>query len=327
MIITQTPLRISFVGGGSDLESFYKHSYGAVVSTTINKYIYITVNKKFDDMIRASYSRTEIVECAEDIAHELIRESLKLNKISNGIEITSIADIPSSGTGLGSSSTYTVGLLNALRAYKGKVSSSEWLAKNACKIEIEKCNQPIGKQDQYASAYGGFNFIKFEPDGNVKVEPILISTKTKNALNSNLLMLYTGLTRSASNILSEQNKNTNTQQNKRLVLRQMVQLAEEMRSVLSTGDLSRFGELLDLNWELKTKLASGISNPTIDKWYNTAKKSGALGGKILGAGGGGFLLLYAPKSRHAKIIKSLPDLVHMPFSFEDDGSKIIFIKD
>ncbi|MFZ5424778.1 MAG: GHMP kinase [Patescibacteria group bacterium] len=327
MIITQTPLRISFVGGGSDLASFYKHSYGAVVSTSIDKYIYITVNKKFDSKIRASYSRTEMVDNVSDLQHQLIREALKLTGVKNGIEITSISDIPSTGTGLGSSSSYTVGLINSLRAYNNKISSSAYLAEKACQIEIEKCGEPIGKQDQYAAAYGGLNYIKFNSDGTVDVSPILISNKVKNKLQDNLLMLYTGITRSASKILENQSRNVQGEDTKKIILRQMVQLAEEMRLVLAEGNLSKFGNLLDINWELKKQLAGGISTPIIDEWYKKAKNAGALGGKILGAGGGGFLLLYAPKSRHPEIQNALKDLKSIPIKFENDGSKIIFIKE
>jgi D-glycero-alpha-D-manno-heptose-7-phosphate kinase len=326
MIISRTPLRISFVGGGSDLASFYKHSYGAVISTTIDKYIYITVNKKFDNKIRVSYSKTEIVDSVGDIEHQLVRESLKEVKISNGIEITSISDIPSSGTGLGSSSSYTVGLLNALHAYTNRISSSAYLAETSCKIEIDKCKEPIGKQDQYAAAYGGLNLIRFNPDESVIVEPIICKPETRQDLQKNMLMLYTGLTRSSSKILTAQKKNTEDMQASKLVLRQMVQLAEEMKKVLEKGNLSDFGYLLDVNWNLKKALAKGISTDQIDLWYETAKSHGALGGKILGAGGGGFLLLYAPKSRHKDIINSLPDLMPTKFSFEPYGSRIIFIR-
>ncbi len=325
MIISRTPLRISFVGGGSDLASFYKQSYGAVVSTAIDKYIYITVNQKFDNKIRVSYSKTEMVDKVGELKHELVREALKVLKIKGGVEITSISDIPSSGTGLGSSSAYTVGVLNALRAYLHKVSSPDYLAEKACEIEIERCGQPIGKQDQYAISFGGFNYIRFNPDGSVVVEPITCSPKTKRNLEANLLMLYTGLTRSSSSILSEQKINTVRDPQNQLVLQQMVQLAEKMRVSLVEGKLKEFGRLLDMNWRLKKTLARGISTSKIDRWYKIAQSKGALGGKILGAGGGGFLLLYAPKKYHADIIKALPKLRPLEFSFEPSGSSIIFI--
>jgi len=322
MIISKTPLRCSFCGGGSDLPSFYKKYPGAVVSVAIDKYIYITVNKKFDDLIRASYSRTEFVKKPGDLKHELIKEVLLLLNIHKGIEITSISDIPSKGTGLGSSSTYTVGLLNALYAFKGKFSSAKKLAEKACRIEIDRCKKPIGKQDQYAVAFGNLNYIQFNTDGSVSVDPIICPVKER--LQKNLLLLYTGITRSSSSILTMQNKKHKRNEED---LRWMVTIARRMKKVLEDGDLKRFGQLLDDNWQLKKKLAGGISNRRIDKWYEIAKENGAIGGKICGAGGGGFLLLYASERDHEKIIKALPELRNIPFSFESEGSKIIYYED
>jgi len=324
MIISRTPLRISFTGGGSDLASYYKYKVGAVVSTAINKYIYITVNKKFDKLIRASYSITEFAKTPKKLKHELIREALLLLGLDGGIEITSISDIPSKGTGLGSSSTYIVGLLNALYAFRGKYISSESLAKQACYIEIEKCKKPIGKQDQYAAAYGNLNFIQFNPDDTVSVDPIICRKETKMRLQENLLMLYTGLTRSSSSILKEQNKSTISSSSKRDTLFQMVELAKELKKSLEQNKLDKFGDLLHQNWQLKKQMAEGISNKKIDEWYKKARKNGAIGGKILGAGGGGFLLLYAPKNTHQKICSALSDLCPIDFIFEPEGSKIIY---
>lgn len=322
MIISKTPLRISFVGGGSDLPSYYLNRGGAVVSTTINKYIYVTVNKKFDNQIRASYSITEFAKHPDKIRNELIRESLKLTGIYSGIEITSIADIPSK-TGLGSSSSYTVGLLNALNAYRGVYTSPKELADSACEVEINLCGHPIGKQDQYAAAYGGLNLIEFNTDGTINVSPIIIKPSSLHRLENNLLLMYTGLTRSTSTILKEQNKNNKTNQKSVSSLKEMVNLARELRTALSRHNLKKFGEILDANWELKKKLSSRISNPKIDRWYQTAKKNGAIGGKLLGAGGGGFLLFYAPVNKHNKIIKSLPKLQPIEFEFDSTGSSII----
>lgn len=324
MIISRTPLRISFAGGGSDLASFYKHQAGAVVSTAINKYIYITVNKKFDDLIRASYSITEFAKSPKKLKHELIREALLFLKIYKGIEITSISDIPSKGTGLGSSSTYIVGLLNALYAFKGEYASSEKLAKEACHIEIGKCRKPIGKQDQYVAAFGNFNYIQFNPDDSVSVNPIICKKETKLKLAENLLMFYTGLTRSSSSILESQNRETEFNSSKRSILSQMADIAGEMKKSLEDNNLKKFGELLHENWELKKKMCTGISNGRIDKWYKLAREKGAVGGKILGAGGGGFLLLYASKHRHAGIRSALSNLRLMPFEFESEGSRIIY---
>jgi D-glycero-alpha-D-manno-heptose-7-phosphate kinase len=327
MIISRTPLRISFVGGGSDLPAFYQQEAGAVVSTAINKYIYITVNPKFDGQIRASYSRTEIVSHANELKHELIREALKMVRIDGGIEITSISDIPSRGTGLGSSSTYTVGLLNALYAYRNYFAGSERLAREACMIEIERCGKPIGKQDQYIAAYGGLKFIRFNSDENVFVDPIVCAPETRERLQEGLLLLYTGLVRSADDILCEQSHNTQTDEEKRAGLRRMVDLAEQMREALLCNDLGGFGEVLHAGWTEKRKLASGITKPCIDEWYERARAHGAIGGKILGAGGGGFLLLYAPPERHPEICEALPELRPIDFGFSQQGSKLIYVEE
>lgn len=326
MIIARTPLRISFAGGGSDLPAFYKHEPGAVLSTAINKYIYITVNRKFDGKIRASYSITEIVDTVEELNHELIREALNLVKPPLGIEITSISDIPSQGTGLGSSSTYTVGLLNSLYSHIGRQVGAERLAQEACLIEIERCKKPIGKQDQYIAAYGGLQFIRFNPDESVFVDPVICAPETKTKLQHSLLMLYTGLTRSADRILEEQKSNTENDSEKRSRLRRMTKLAEELRDAIVNGDLDGFGEVLHQGWMEKRRLASGISNPKIDEWYQIARIHGAIGGKILGAGGGGFLLLYAHPESFPDIMRALPELKPVAFKLEPQGSKIIYVE-
>ncbi len=327
MIISRTPLRISFAGGGSDLAAFYRHEPGAVVSTAINKYIYINVNRKFDKKIRASYSVTEIVDSIQDLRHELIREALRMVELDGGIEITSISDIPSSGTGLGSSSTYTVGLLNSLYAYRGRRASAERLAREACEIEIERCGKPIGKQDQYIAAYGGFQFIQFCPDDTVCVDPIICKPETKKSLEQSLLLLFTGMTRAADGILHEQQSNTERNRDNRAILREMTRLANELKEALCENDLDSFGNILHEGWLLKQKLASGISSARINSWYNTARAHGAIGGKILGAGGGGFLLLYAPPARHAEIQAALSELRAIPFHLEPQGSKIIYVEE
>ncbi len=327
MIISRTPLRISFAGGGSDLPAYYEHEPGMVVSTTIDKYIYINVNRKFDHKIRASYSVTEIVDTVAELKHELIREALRMTGLDGGIEITSISDIPSQGTGLGSSSTYTVGLLNALYAYMGQHVGAERLAREACRIEIEICGKPIGKQDQYIAAYGGLKATQFNPDGSVFVDPIICDRRTREALQAGLLLFYTGLTRSADAILQEQKANTESDAARRQALRRMVQLAADLRDALCRNDLRSFGEVLHEGWLEKKKLAAGISNPAIDHWYEEARRQGAIGGKISGAGGGGFLLLYAPPERHKAIIRALPELRPVPFRFEPQGSKIIYVEE
>jgi len=324
MIISRTPLRISFAGGGSDLPAFYTGEAGAVVGTAINKYIYITVNKKFDNRIRASYSITEFVDKPRELKHELIREALGLLEIDGGIEITSISDIPSSGTGLGSSSTYTVGLLNALYAFQGKWVSPEKIASEACHIEIYLCKKLIGKQDQYLAAYGGFNYLQFDPDCKVRIEPIICRKETRDRIQNNLLLLYTGINRSADKILKVQDRETKNNGKKKKILRQMAELARDLKKAVEKNQAETFGEILDANWELKKQMAPGISTGRIDQWYQTAKRNGAVGGKILGAGGGGFLLLYAPRENHDRICEGLPELKRIPFAFEPEGSKIIY---
>jgi D-glycero-alpha-D-manno-heptose-7-phosphate kinase len=327
VIVSRTPLRVSFVGGGSDLSSFYREEPGAVLTTAIDKYIYINVNRKFDHKIRASYSVTEIVDHVEELRNELIREALQLVNVREGIEVTSISDIPSEGTGLGSSSTYTVGLLNALHAYTGLHAGAERLAQESSHIEIDLCRKPIGKQDQYIAAYGGLQYIQFNPDESVFVDPVICTRETKNRLQDRLLMLYTGLTRSADAVLSEQKANTESGQEGRQRLRAMTGLARDLREALCRDDLDSFGDILHQGWELKRGLASKISNSQIDEWYSRARQRGALGGKILGAGGGGFLLLYAPPERHEEILAGLPELRLMPFRFELQGSKIIYVEE
>lgn len=326
MIISRTPLRISFVGGGTDLPAFYRHEPGAVVSTAIDKYIFINVNKKFDEKIRASYSITEIVDRAADLKHELIREALAMLQLSGGIEITSISDIPSEGTGLGSSSSYTVGLLNALYAFAGRHAGAERLARESCHIEIDLCGKPIGKQDQYIAAYGGLQYIQFNPDGSVYVDPIICEADTKVELQRRLLLLYTGVTRPAARVLEEQQANTENA-SQRASMRFVVGLAEHLRDALCRDDLDSFGEIMHEGWLLKKQLASGISNERIDELYWRARQHGAIGGKILGAGGGGFLLLYAPVERHAALRAALCDLRVVPFKFEPQGSKIIYVEE
>ena len=325
MIISRTPLRISFVGGGSDIYSFYHHSPGGVVSTAINKYIYISLNKQFDGRILVNYSKTEIVTKVSDIENNLVREALKLTGVEGGIHINSIADVPSEGTGMGSSSSYIVGLLNALYAYQGKHVNAEKLAAQACQIEIDILKKPIGKQDQYIAAYGGFQYIKFNPNESVYVDPIICMPETKKILEKRLLLFYTGLTRSADPILAKQKSNMSSQKTKRQTMEQMVMLAEKMQTALNDNKLDTFGEMLHENWILKTQMADGVTNPKIDAWYNTALKNGAIGGKLLGAGGGGFLLFYAPEEKHAKIIDALSGLIYQEFTFEPQGSKIIFV--
>jgi len=318
---------MSFVGGGSDLSAYYEQEAGAVVSTAIDKYIYITVNRKFDRKVRASYSVTEIVDGIDNLKHELIREALKLVGIDGGIEITSISDIPSEGTGLGSSSTYTVGLLEALYAYTGRHVGAERLAREACEIEIERCGKPIGKQDQYIAAYGGLQYLRFNPDESVYVDPVTCGRDVKLRFQQRLLLLYMGMTRSASMILTEQKSNTARSTASRASLKKMVDMATLLRACLLRDDLDDIGPIMNEAWLEKKKLATTISTTRIDALYERALQSGAAGGKVLGAGGGGFLLLYANPEHHDGILKALPGLRAVPFRFEPQGSKIIYVED
>ncbi|HXJ84540.1 MAG TPA: GHMP kinase [Candidatus Methylomirabilis sp.] len=327
MVISRTPLRLSFVGGGSDLPAFYRRQPGALVSTAISKYIYIAVNKKFDRKIRASYSVTEIVDHVDELKHELIREALRLVGLEGGIEITSISDIPSEGTGLGSSGSYTVGLLKALYGYVGRHVGAERLAREACHIEIDICRKPIGKQDQYIAAYGGLQYVQFNSDESVFVDPVICSPGTKQDLQRMLLLFYTGLTRSADDVLAEQRRNTETREDVRRALEAMVTQARELRDALVADDVTAFGEILHQGWLAKKKMADGITNARIDEWYERARQHGAIGGKIAGAGGGGFLLLCAPAARHDDVRRALPELTPMAFRFEPQGSKIVFMEE
>jgi D-glycero-alpha-D-manno-heptose-7-phosphate kinase len=316
---------MSFVGGGSDLPVFYRRFGGAVVSTAINQFIYVTVNKKFDDRIRVSYSRTEEARSPERIRHPLVREAMKLLGIRGGIEITSVADIPAKGTGLGSSSSFTVGLLHVLHAYAERYASAEQLAQEACEIEITRCAEPIGKQDQYAAAFGGLNFIQFNQDDSVVVEPIICKRQTIDQVQSHTLTFYTGITRSASNILEHQQRAVASERKKQLVMRQMTDLAHQLRRDLQQNHADAFGEMIHEGWALKKSLTKGVSTGLIDEWYAKARKAGAVGGKLLGAGAGGFLMFYAPPDRHEAITRALGNLRRMDFRFEPHGSRIIFV--
>ena len=316
---------MSFVGGGSDLPAYYRRFGGAVVSTAIDQYVYITVNRKFDQHIRVSYSRTEEVAKASQIKHPLVRESLKLLQVEGGVEITSIADIPSRGSGLGSSSSFTVGLLHALHAYAGRYASAEQLARECCEIEIERCGEPIGKQDQYAAAFGGLNYMQFHPDDGVTVDPILCQRETIERLQDHLMVFYTGITRSASKVLKSTQNAVARRKDKQKLLAAMVDLAGQMKSQLQKNNLAAFGEIIHENWLLKRRLNGIISNDAIDRWYRLARRAGAVGGKLLGAGSGGFLMFYAPPEKHEAVERALKNLRRVPIGFEPQGSRIIFV--
>jgi D-glycero-alpha-D-manno-heptose-7-phosphate kinase len=314
---------MSFVGGGSDMSSFYEQEPGAVISTSIDKYIYIALNKKFDGDFRVAYSKTENTPTIDAIEHPIVRASLKFCKIDSGLEIVSLADIPASGTGLGSSSSFTVGLLKALYSYQSVKKSNEDLAREACIIEIDKCAEPIGKQDQYAAACGGINVFRFLPNGEVVIEPCLVSPKRTATFNDNILMVYTGQTRSASELLRVQSRALKEDAARRQSMIRMVELVDDFKHELVDGNLENIGDILDENWRIKSQLSGDSAFTWINDAYDAAIKAGALGGKILGAGNGGFFIFYSPKERHENIMKSLPGFERFDFSFENLGTQLM----
>lgn len=325
MIISRTPFRISFVGGGSDLAAFYRRRPGAVVSATINKYMYVTLNRRFDDSIRVSYSQTEIVDKIDDIKHELVREALGLVGVHRGIEVTTIADVPA-GTGLGSSSSLTVGILHALYAYVGKYRTSDQLARESCYVEIDRVGKVIGKQDQFAAAFGGLNLIQFYPDESVFVDPIIVRKEIRNQLFGRLQLFFLGRRENGDAILRAQVRDLNCIVQKREKLARMVDFAHAAKDALVNSNLDEFGELIHENWEFKKRLAPNISDIKIDEWYESARAAGAMGGKISGAGGGGFLMLFCRAGAQSSVRETMTGfgLRELEFDWEPQGSKIIF---
>lgn len=321
MIIIQTPLRISLFGGGTDFPSFFMEEGGCVLSSAIDKYIFVTIKERFDNKLRIGYTRTEMVDEIDQISHELIRESLRLTRIERGIEITTMGDIPSEGSGLGSSSTVTIGALHAMYTFRGEIVTAERLAREACVIEIETLKKPIGIQDQYIAAYGGLRFFEFLPGGEVKSEKIKISPEAQRVLNNNFLLFFTGISRNSSSILKEQTLNM---KDRITELREIKEMACEARSELERENIDNLGLLIHQSWELKKRLAGTISNGYINDIYETARRAGAIGGKITGAGGGGFLLLYVPYEHQTKVRAALNGLQELPFRLEADGTKVIF---
>lgn len=324
MIISQTPYRVSFAGGGTDLPAFYRQEYGAVLSMAIDKHMYVTVSPRFEKTARVAYTKVEIAESINDIQHELVREALRITGLSRHIEITTVGDVPA-GTGMGSSSSLTVGLLQALYAYKGQIISAKNVAEQACQIEIDILGKPIGKQDQYAAAYGNLNYIRFNPDDTVDVEPVPAPAETMKELSSRMMLLYTEQQRDADGILKRQSEGT---KDRMPVLRAMRDLAQEMRvAITGANGLDEFSKLLHQGWELKRSLGFGISMERVDAWYEQARKLGAQGGKLLGAGGGGFLLLVAPKERHNLIREALGNPRELTLDIDRRGGRVIFISD
>jgi len=323
MIIVKTPFRISFCGGGSDIKEFYSIYGGAVISTTINKYVYLSMHPYFyRSGYLLKYMQHEEADSVDQIRHRIIREVFKDYGIK-GVDFNSSADIPS-GTGLGSSSSFTVGLINLCNIYTGRYMSKAQIADYACKIEIERLKEPIGKQDQYASAFGGLNFITFNQDDTVNVEKIFLNRENFEQLQKNLLMFFTGETRSASSILMEQKSNLTKDSKKTNFLRKMVLLTYDLKNEFMKGNIDALGEILHTGWMYKKELADGISNDKIDYYYNLAIKNGALGGKLLGAGGGGFLLFYVKEENRDKLINAMKDLYLLDFRFETQGTTLIY---
>lgn len=321
MVITQTPLRLSFAGGGSDLPDFYKQGAGQVISTAIDKYIFVIIKERFDDKIVLNYSRNETVDDVGEIKHELIRSAMEVTGLGSGVEISTLADIPSEGSGLGSSSSLVVGLLNAMYSYLGRQVTAEQLAREACDIEIMRCGRPIGKQDQYIAAYGGLRRFVFNPDETVTETEVDLPAQALRHFGNHLMLFFTNRTRKSAEILKEQKSQTAS---KREILEAMMPLVDKIEAALSLMDFEQVGRLLHAGWELKKKMAAKISDDGIDDMYNRAIKAGALGGKIAGAGGGGFLLLYVPLSHQDSVRSALGELFELPFMPERDGSKIIF---
>jgi D-glycero-alpha-D-manno-heptose-7-phosphate kinase len=322
MIITQTPYRVSFAGGGTDLPAFYQEQYGAVFSMALHKHMYVTVGPRFEPSIRAAYSKAEIVDDFQQLQHTIMRESLRLTGLCKHLEIVTIGDVPA-GTGLGSSSTLSVGLLNALYAYKGNLITRHKMAEEACRLEIDILGKPIGRQDQYAAAFGGINYIRFNPGHTVDVEPVPCRSETIAEMEKHILLLYTERKRDADDILRKQSDGT---RDKKSVLIAMRDLAWEMaKAVSGSADLKEFARLLHEGWLLKRSLGFGICNEQIDQWYETARANGAFGGKLLGAGGGGFLLVFAPPDRHDRIRGALNHPRELEFKVDRLGSRIIFV--
>jgi D-glycero-alpha-D-manno-heptose-7-phosphate kinase len=320
MIITQTPLRIGLLGGGTDLPDYYAEHGGRVLNCAIDKYIYVIVKERFDNDIYVNYSRKEIVSRVEDLEHELVREAMLMTGVTSGVEITTLADIPSQGSGLGSSSTVTVGLLNALYAYTGRQLPAEELAEQACAIEIDRCGKPIGKQDQYIAAVGGVRDIRFGPGHQVVAEDLGLSTAERRALQQQIMMFYTGITRSANNILAEQSANIEARLPQLDLLRNLAGFAAER---LCSGDVDALGPAIRESWEAKRKLASGVSNDQIDEAVSQALEAGATGVKLTGAGGGGFLLVICPMERQRAVRQALAHLREFPVKLDRLGTRVV----
>jgi D-glycero-alpha-D-manno-heptose-7-phosphate kinase len=321
VIVTQTPLRLGLVGGGTDMPGYYREHGGRVLNTAIDKYVYVIVKQRFDDDIYLNYSQKEIVSRVEDVEHDLVREAMHMAGIRKGVEITTLADIPSAGSGLGSSSAVAVGLLQALFAYQGRQLGAEELAERACTIELDRCGKPIGKQDQYAAAFGGVCDMRFGPGDRVAVEQIRLPSRDHHRLQDELMLFYTGVTRSADTILREQTANIADRIER---LHQLRDLADKAVNGLRSGDHDAVGTAMAASWEAKRELASGVSNDQLDHAVSLAMRAGATGAKVAGAGGGGFILVVCPVENHAAVREALAYMRELPVKIEPSGSRVIF---
>jgi D-glycero-alpha-D-manno-heptose-7-phosphate kinase len=320
VIITQTPLRVGLVGGGTDLPGYYREHGGRVLNAAIDKYVYVVVKQRFDNDIYVNYSSKEIVSRVDDLQHELVREAMHMTGVRGGVEITTLADIPSSGSGLGSSSAVTVGLLHALFAYQGRQVTAEELADRACAIEIDRCRKPIGKQDQYVAAYGGVCDIRFGPGDRVSVDKLGLSSLVRRRIQNELLLFFTGITRDANAILGEQSQNI---ADRLLQLHQLRDLAGEAANGLRDGDTTALGSALNKGWQVKRSLASRVSNSDIDEAVEAALAAGATGAKVTGAGGGGFLLVVCPLECQRAVRDRLAHMQELPISLDPFGSRVV----
>ncbi|MEW6221768.1 MAG: galactokinase [Candidatus Hadarchaeota archaeon] len=323
MIITRTPARITFGGGGTDLPSYYSKRGGLVIGAAIDKYIYIDLHDIFINKVIAHYSKSEMVNHVNQLKHPIIREALKLTGVTKKIEVGSMADIPARA-GLGSSGSFTVGLLRALHFHNREYVPPQELAEEACKIEIDILKEPIGKQDQYIAAFGGIISLIFEKDGKVIVEPLRMNKKTIEDLERNLLLFFTGFSRTSHVALKRQDRLTKEKDEAMLKsLDEIKEIGYKSRDALKAGDTRRFGELMNLHWQSKKKRSGKISNPKIDRWYKIALKNGAIGGKLVGGGGGGFLMFYAKDRRWLRETMAREGLEEVKFRFDFEGSKVI----
>jgi D-glycero-alpha-D-manno-heptose-7-phosphate kinase len=325
LIVSRAPVRFSLGGGGTDLPSYYRRFGGFVVSAAVDQYIYVTANKRFYDDIRLAYSETEIVPNVDSIRHRIFREALRMTGISRAIELASVADLPSN-SGLGSSSSFTVALLNALHTFKREFVSSEQLAQEACELEIERLGEPIGKQDQYIAAFGNVTALTFEPDGSVHVEPVPVRDEVLDELQNNLVIMYSGIERPAKIVLSEQGSRVD-QNDAATVdgMHRIKQIGREVYELLVAGKTDRYGELLHEHWMNKRRLASKMTDARIDEHYEAARQAGALGGKLMGAGGGGFFMFYTRPADKRRVYETMTarGLRPLRFRFDLDGARIV----